>query len=341
MSTTTETTGNASDTLARVGRRASPRLLAAVVASGVGLIAVGGWLIYYLFVRAPVTDLPGVQQLGRTIPPRHLFDFAGVASPVGIAVSPDGQRVFVSEGGGERLVKAFDRDGQNLGRLSAPGSTPGTRAPAHLAIAPDGRLFAVDRGRAAVDVYSPSLEWQGTWEPRALQQLEGWLPNGIAFGEDGRIYVTDVGHPAHRVLVLSPDGTLLDVLGAGSGIPDGLNYPIQAVADSQGRVYISDGNAGRLLAIGTGGPIVFGLGGDEAVGLPRGLAIGDGRLLVADASTQRIVAYSTGDQPEFLHAFGDEDTPEGLAYPNAVALDRTGRVYVADRANQRVQVWSY
>ena len=46
--------------------------------------------------------------------------------------------------------------------------------------------------------------------------------------------------------------------------------------------------------------------------------------------------------PSFLYAFGDWGTEEGqFNYPGDVALDRTGRVYVADRENDRIQIWSY
>jgi DNA-binding beta-propeller fold protein YncE len=320
-----------------------PVLLVVVVGLTVVLIGAAGVLAYYLYSRAPVSSLPGLQQVTRSLPPRRLFDFAGVASPVGIAVAPDGGRIFVAEGGGQRQIKVFTRDGRPLAELAAPNSTPGTRNPAHLAVANDGRLFAVDRARAAVDIYSRSLEWETMWQPRALDTLGGWLPNGIAFGPDQRVYITEVGRTEPSVLVLDRDsGTLLQVFDSHTGLVGGLEFPVQATADDEGRVYISDGNGARVLAISALGVTnVTGEDPDAAVGLPRGIAVGGQKLFVADASTQRIVVFSTGDRPMFLHAFGDEDTDEGLAYPNAVAVDRTGRVYIADRGNDRVQVWSY
>jgi DNA-binding beta-propeller fold protein YncE len=323
----------------RLERRALLALIGGLI---VVILAVCAFFIYYLITRAPVTALPGIQQAALSLPPRHLFDFAGTASPVGIAVTPDGERIFVAEGGGQRLVKVFSREGRPTAQLAPPGSTPGTRNPAHLAAGDDGRLFAVDRGRAAVDIYSRSLEWEAMWQPRALETLGAWLPNGIAFGPDNRVYITEIGRQEHSVLVLDRDsGTLLQVLSRNSGVEGGLDFPVQAAADQDGRVYISDGNGGRVLAISPSGVSLVGGSADAAIGLPRGLTVSGQKLFVADASTQRVLVFATADRPTFLHAFGDEDSDEGLAYPNAVAVDRTGRVYVADRGNDRVQVWSY
>jgi DNA-binding beta-propeller fold protein YncE len=173
-----------------------------------------------------------------------------------------------------------------------------------------------------------------------VDSIHGWLPNGVSFGPDGRVYVTDIGHDEHDVLVMTTDGTLVGRYGKSTGLPGGLTYPVQAVADEDGRVYVSDGNAARVLAISPRGTSIIGQGGPEALGLPRGLAVANSRLFVADARGNRVVVFAVGDQPTYLYGFGDSGT-DPMSYPNAVAVDRSGRVYVADRANDRVQVWTF
>ena len=40
--------------------------------------------------------------------------------------------------------------------------------------------------------------------------------------------------------------------------------------------------------------------------------------------------------------FGDFGAGDGqFSYPNDIAIDASGRLYIADRENNRVQVWSY
>lgn len=325
------------------GTPRSPRqfYLAIVVGMSVVLVGLLGLTTYYLKFRRPVTELPGVEQVTRALPPRLLFSFAAVARPVGVAVSPDGQRIYVAEGGGERLIKVFDREGQLVGKLAPPESKPGTRKPSLLAADGTGRLYVVDRLRAAIDRYGPDGAWETTWSPPIVATLGGWLPNGVSVGPDGKVYVAEVGQAEHRVLVFEPDGQLVNLIAAQTGVPGGLKYPVQASADSEGRVYVSDASNGRVIAVTPHGVTALGVVGEEAVALPIGLTVDGQRLFVADAAAHRIAVFSTGDQPRFLHSFGDTDDEDGLAYPQAVALDRAGRVYIADRTNDRIQVWTY
>ena len=306
----------------------------------VGLAMVVSLGAYYLLKREPVTALPGIQQVALPVPPRPLFSIAGVSAPVGVSVTPDGQRIYVAEGGGQRLIKVFDREGRPAAELAPAESQPGTRTPGEMSLDAQGSLYVADRLRAAVDMYSPSLQWMGTFRPPVVDSIHGWLPNGVSFGPDGRVYVTDIGHDEHDVLVLTTDGTLVGRYGKSTGLPGGLTYPVQAVADEDGRVYVSDGNAARVLVISPRGTSIVGQGGPEALGLPRGLAVANSRLFVADARGNRVVVFAVGDQPTYLYGFGDSGT-DPMSYPNAVAVDRSGRVYVADRANDRVQVWTF
>lgn len=322
-------------------RFVTPRPAVLVLLGGVvGLAMVVSLGAYYLLKREPVTALPGIQQVALPVPPRPLFSIAGVSAPVGVSVTPDGQRIYVAEGGGQRLIKVFDRGGRPAAELAPAESQPGTRTPGEMSLDAQGSLYVADRLRAAVDMYSPSLQWMGTFRPPVVDSLHGWLPNGVSFGPDGRVYVTDIGHDEHDVLVMTTDGELVGRYGKSTGLPGGLTYPVQAVADEDGRVYVSDGNAARVLAISPRGISIIGQGGPEALGLPRGLAVANGRLLVADARGNRVVVFAVGDQPTYLYGFGDSGT-DPMSYPNAVAADRSGRVYVADRANDRVQVWTF
>jgi hypothetical protein len=64
---------------------------------------------------------------------------------------------------------------------------------------------------------------------------------------------------------------------------------------------------------------------------------------VVDAVGQDVKVYDvSGPEPDFLFAFGDWGQGDGqFDFPNDITLDDTGRLYIADRENNRIQVWSY
>jgi DNA-binding beta-propeller fold protein YncE len=117
--------------------------------------------------------------------------------------------------------------------------------------------------------------------------------------------------------------------------------------DSQNRLYVAEGNNGRISAWDTDGKFLFEFGegtGDGALSLPRGAFMdGRDRLHVVDAVGQNIKVYDvSGPEPAFLFTFGDWGLDDGLFnYPNDIVLDQAGRLYIADRENNRIQVWSY
>ena len=196
-------------------------------------------------------------------------------------------------------------------------------------------------------MYDENGTYRSTFEPKG-EGVKVISPLGIAVGPDGTVYVADVLSPTpaeHRILVLAADGTLKKVLGKGE-----LNYPNAIVVGTSGELYVSDSNNGRVVVIdGTGkvSTLVARGVGDGDLGLPRGLAIDDeGRMFVVDTTDHMVRLFTTGssptDHPAYVGSFGDEGHDDGkFTFPNGLATDTRGRVYVADRENNRIEVWGY
>ena len=71
-----------------------------------------------------------------------------------------------------------------------------------------------------------------------------------------------------------------------------------------------------------------------------------GRIFVVDTTNQSVHVYrlnvSDTTTFTFVGAFGDEGITDGaFAFPNGAASDNRAEVYITDRENGRVQVWSF
>jgi DNA-binding beta-propeller fold protein YncE len=332
-------------------------------------------------------------------PPHYLFSIYGVAEPVGVTLSPQGDRIYVAERGGERLVKMFDADGDALGSFAPPRTEPGQRSPVYLDANPTGQLFVTDRLQHAIFVYNLNGGYLDTilgpdltlseyissqvdaihpsdrfgynlFQPAVYYQKigqfgqilspparTGWAPLGVRVDAFGRLLVTDARAGLNTVRVLpsdftpasfwpqfDPAGVTVGTNGRGDGQ---LIFPNSAVTDSQGRIYITDSNNSRISVWSNDGRFLFQFGQgkvDEVLSLPRGAAITPrDHLHVVDAVGQNVKVYDvSGPEPRFLFTFGSWGMGDGqFNYPNDIALDNFGRLYIADRENNRVQVWAY
>jgi len=299
-----------------------------------------GLAIWYLLFRQPI-PLP-------IVPPPAIPSYStsiyGATEPSGVAVSPSGDRIYVAETGGDKVVRMFDAGGTELGVLQPPAETGTEHVPVYLAVHPTtGDVYVSDRPMGAVYIYNRDGAFQREFRPAAA--IQGWQPLGLTFDAAGNIYVTDVAAP-QRILEFDSTDKLVQTFGQDQG----LLFPNGVAVDGDGRVYVTDSNNGRLLVFATDGSPVARIGrgaGAANLGLPRGIAIdGQGRVFVVDSSGQGVLVYgvlATGQEaPEDLGFFGGHGIADGqFAFPMGVAVDTHGRVFVADTANDRIQVWSY
>ena len=150
-------------------------------------------------------------------------------------------------------------------------------------------------------------------------------PWGVAINQRGEVVVSDM--KMHCVSVFSTSGVKLRSFGTQ------LNEPHGVAVDCDGNILVVDRGNHRIKKFTAEGKFlaVVGRGLD-----PIAIAISNKKVYVADFNNHCI---------QFLHSnlgtFGKKGSGKGqFNCPQGIACDSTGNVYVADRDNHRIQVFT-
>ena len=177
---------------------------------------------------------------------------------------------------------------------------------ASIAVDDQDRVFVFNRGEHPVIIYDRNGTFLDAWG-------EGEFSNahGIAIAPDGTAYCGD--KEAHAVKRFTPDGRLLEVLGT-PGVPS------------------DTGVVDDFLTIKQGGPPFNG---------PTDIDFGPtGDVYVSDGYwNARVHCFASNGRLRF--SWGQPGTGKGeFNIPHALAVAADGRVLVADRENDRIQIFS-
>jgi sugar lactone lactonase YvrE len=309
--------------------------------------------VTYLFVRylnqpEPLPELLPVP-VEVSYPPRYTFSIYDVNGPVGVALAPDGERLYVTEMRGDRMIKMFDLDGNLLGSFAPPRTTPGERAPVYVTVDSTGRVFVTDRLQHAIFVYDAEGEYLDTILSPTLTLSEyiakhtGLMPAPGDFAYD--IFETEVhyqdakGQPA---TLPRPDDAAWAPLGVRFDANDDLL--ITDLTENAHSVMVAPASvimAGDWLDFDLDASKFGASGqGDGQFLFPNG-AVADGlsRIIVSDGNNGRLSVWS--DQGEFLFHFGVGSGNGALNLPRGLAIDAHDRLHVVDAVGQNVKVYNF
>jgi sugar lactone lactonase YvrE len=289
-----------------------------------------------------------------TSPPEYLSSIYDVDAPKGVALDKDASRILVTEGEGERQTKAFDVSGNLVMDLAPPNTTASSRLPFYVAVNKLGNIYVTDRIRYTIDIYDSGGDYLGAFLPKGIDPV-GWVPLGITFDRAGNLYVTEASEEMHRVLVFDSEGELVLQFGEAGTYPGEFAFPNDIVVDDSGQIYVSDGNNYRvqIFSVQNSSQTVYPYGecqvtlqfilSGSGAGLPRGVAVGpSGCLYVVDTSGHTVRAYDTERAMQSLFQFGHGGVDDGeFDWPEDAAVDTSGKIYVVDKGNNRVQVWAH
>jgi sugar lactone lactonase YvrE len=234
------------------------------------------------------------------------------------------------------------------------------------------QLFAVFSACSAISalivvtvVAQREPKWKGATpindRPNRYRRDANWaqLPAGLKWGAvigaepgpDGNIYVVHrcfenscAGRTEPPILKFAPSGALLKSWGVGTFVfPHGLHI------DSQGNVWVTDaqakdGKGQRVFKYDANGTLLMTIGADGRLVQPTDVATAsNGDIFITEGHTiggsiNRVSRWTKDGT--FVKVFGKSGTGPGeFDVPHAIALDSRGRLFIADRNNNRIQIF--
>jgi sugar lactone lactonase YvrE len=177
---------------------------------------------------------------------RSIGDPNQFARPAGIAVTPDGSRVYAVDIGGtssnEHKVLVFDgQSGKHLFDIGKRGIGDGEfNLPRDAVIAPDGSLYVVDGGNFRVEKFDADGKFISKFGDIGRQPGQFSRPKEAAVDPEGNIYVVDATFGNFQIF--NPKEQLLLAIGSRSmtDAPAKYGLPSSVAVDEDGRVYVVD-----------------------------------------------------------------------------------------------------
>jgi hypothetical protein len=255
---------------------------------------------------------------------------AQLSYPTAVAVDAAGD-VFIAEANSRvrEVVKATGlivtvagtgTGGYNGDNIAATAAQ--LNVPTGVALDAAGDVFIADsqnhRVREVVKATGLIITFAGTGtygyngDSIAAASAQLYAPNGVALDAAGDVFIADQGNSRVREVVKAT-GQIITVAGTGGGGYNGdniaataaqLNYPTGVAVDAAGDVFIADSQNNRVRAVVKATSLIATVAGTGTYGY-------NGDNIAATAAR--------------------------LAYPNGVAVDAAGDLFIVDTSNYRVR----
>jgi trimeric autotransporter adhesin len=277
-------------------------------------------------------------------------------------VTPDGTITTVAGTG----TRGYSGDG-------GTATSAQLRRPIGLAVDYSGNLYIADYAANCVRKVTSggiistfagtgTAGYSGDAGPAASAQLYG--PQAVAVNGSGEVFIADSLN--YRVRKVATNGVITTVAGTGTqgfggdgglATSASLDTPKGLLLDPSGNLYICDGGNNRVRLLTTDGYIntVAGSNPAESEGMPAtwvalnspsAVAVdSSGTVYVADWNNHRVrkvtsdglVRTVAGTGVSGFSGDGGPAASAQLSYPFAVALDRSGNLYISDQGNNRIR----
>jgi gliding motility-associated-like protein len=321
-----------------------------------------------------VSSLAGTGSVGATDGTGTVASFnvpAGVALDIlGNLYIADGYNHTIRKITSAGVVTTFAGNGV-IGFADGTGTAASFCNPTGVALDVSGNVYVADSGNHRIRKITPlgvvtTIAGNGT-----IGNADGAgtatsfnYPFGVAIDASGNLYVADSGN--HKIRKISPTGIVTTLAGSGViGATDSIGtaasfaVPVGVAIDTSGNLYVAELNNQIIRKISSVGLVTTlagsGLpGSNDATGtaasfdLPYGVAVDTlGNVYVVDGRNNKIRKITPTGVVTTLAGSGAIGTVDGTGttasfrYPEGLATDTSGHIYVSDSYNNKIRKITY
>jgi len=252
-------------------------------------------------------------------------------APEGVACSDKGAIVVADTGNGRLLTFTY-RDGKLAG--GAPVRLAEVTYPVRVQIDGKGNVLVLDGKTRRIVRVDAEGKFAGAVEWRGAAGAASMAPVAFKVDAAGNLHVLDVS--ARRVLVAEGSGKVVREI----PLPKEGEFT-DVATDAGGRILVVDSVGSRLWMAEKGAKEFKPIGTSmkDRVSFPIYLAEESGKLYLVDQNGSGIVLL--GADGSFLGRELEMGSTDGsLYYPSQMCVNAEGLAVIADRNNNRVQVFS-
>jgi hypothetical protein len=256
----------------------------------------------------------------------------GLKQPEGVA-SGEKSVLVIGDTGNDRLVRYTFQDRSLRGGSEI--KIPQLSNPIRVRINSKEDIFALDGKKRRVVRLSPEGTFKNYVDPEGIPSPSALVPRSFEIDRGDNIYLLDVF--AGRVLILNPEGKYQKQI----PFPKEYGFFSDLSVDSKGNMLLIDCVKAMVFSAPKDSNSFFPLTKSlrEYLDFPTSISDSRGTIYIVDQNGGGVVIL--GADGTFVGRQLSKGWNEGLLYfPSQINVNERGEVFIADRGNSRVQIFT-
>jgi hypothetical protein len=256
----------------------------------------------------------------------------GLKGPEGVACD-EKSLLVVGDTGNNRLIRYTFQD--KILRGGNDISIPQLSSPIRVQVNSKGEIFALDGKKRRIVRLNPEGTFKSYVDPEGVPSPSAFVPRSFKIDRNDNIYILDIF--TGRVLVLNPEGKYQKQI----PFPKDYGFISDLSVDSKGTLLLIDCVKAMVFSAtkesNSFSPLTKSL--REYLSFPTSITESRGTIYIVDEDGGGIVIL--GADGTFVGRQLAMGWIEGLLYfPSQMCVNEKGEAFVADRGNNRVQIFT-